>query len=81
MDDDERTPCEGQAEFIVAKHRNGGLENIRMKFIGRLAKFANLEEGFETEFQSSMNNDSISPSNFNSANEAFGQMDNDDVPF
>jgi replicative DNA helicase len=80
-DDEERTPCEGQAEFIVAKHRNGGLENIRMKFIGRLAKFANLEEGFETEFQSSMNNDSISPSNFNSANEAFGQMDNDDVPF
>ena len=80
-DDEERTPCEGQAEFIVAKHRNGGLDNIRMKFIGRLAKFANLEEGFETEFQSSMNNDSISPSNFNSANEAFGQMDNDDVPF
>jgi len=80
-DDEERTPCEGQAEFIVAKHRNGGLENIRMKFIGRLAKFTNLEEGFETEFQSSMNNDSVSPGNFNSANEAFGQIDNDDVPF
>ena len=23
---------EGQAEFIVAKHRNGGLDNIRLKF-------------------------------------------------
>jgi replicative DNA helicase len=81
-DDDERTPCEGQAEFIVAKHRNGGLENIRMKFIGRLAKFANLDEGFETEFQSSMNTDSISPSNFSSANDAFGHLGNeDDVPF
>ena len=82
-DDDERTPCEGQAEFIVAKHRNGGLDNIKMKFIGRLAKFTNLDEGFETEFQSSMNTDNISPSQFSSANDAFGNMgtDDDDVPF
>jgi replicative DNA helicase len=35
-DDDERTPSEGQAEFIVAKHRNGGLDNIRLKFVGHL---------------------------------------------
>ena len=81
-DDDERTPCEGQAEFIVAKHRNGGLDNIKMKFIGRLAKFTDLEEGFATEFQSAMNQDVISPGNFASASDAFGKMDNDDdVPF
>ncbi len=54
-DDDERTPCEGQAEFIVAKHRNGGLENIRLKFIGHLAQFSDLDDGFGTEFQSKMN--------------------------
>ncbi len=35
-DDEERSPTEGQGEFIVAKHRNGGLENIRLKFIGHL---------------------------------------------
>ena len=81
-DDEERTPCEGQAEFIVAKHRNGGLENIKMKFIGRLAKFTDLEEGFATEFQSAMNQDTISPGNFGSTSDAFGKMDNDDdVPF
>src|SRR5699024_6832267 len=34
-DDDERSPTEGQAEFIVAKHRNGGLDEIRLKFEGR----------------------------------------------
>ncbi|NNC70731.1 MAG: replicative DNA helicase, partial [Flavobacteriaceae bacterium] len=39
-DDEERTPCEGQAEFIVAKHRNGGLDNIRLKFTGHLAQFS-----------------------------------------
>ncbi len=82
-DDEERTPCEGQAEFIIAKHRNGGLENIKLKFIGRLAKFTDLDEGFETEFQSSMNQDAISPDNFASANDAFGKMnkDDDDAPF
>lgn len=81
-DDDERTPCEGQAEFIVAKHRNGGLENIRLKFVGRLAKFANLDEGFETEFQSSMNSGHIGSANLGSASEAFGTVDqDDDVPF
>lgn len=81
-DDDERTPCEGQAEFIIAKHRNGGLDNIRMKFVGRLAKFTDLEEGFGTEFQSSMNQDNVSPGKFGSTSDAFGGGDEDgDVPF
>ena len=42
-DDEERTPSQGQAEFIVAKHRNGGLDNIRLKFIGHLGKFEDLD--------------------------------------
>ncbi|MFD1316679.1 replicative DNA helicase [Namhaeicola litoreus] len=79
-DDDERTPCEGQAEFIIAKHRNGGLDNIRLKFVGKLAKFANLEEGFDTEFQSSINT-GVSPVHFGSAQDAFGPDDEEDVPF
>jgi replicative DNA helicase len=43
-DDDEQSPTQGQAEFIIAKHRNGSLENIRLKFIGSLGKFDNLDE-------------------------------------
>ncbi|KAB1159945.1 MULTISPECIES: replicative DNA helicase [Tenacibaculum] len=82
-DDDDHSPCEGQGEFIVAKHRNGGLDNIRLKFTGHLAKFSDLEEGFSSEFQSSMNssfNDEISSNNFTSPEDAFGPSD-DDVPF
>jgi len=81
-DDDERTPCEGQAEFIVAKHRNGGLENIRLKFTGHLAQFSDLEEAFATEFQSKMN-DFITPQNYQSPEDAFDSNEgiNDDVPF
>jgi len=79
-DDEERTPCEGQAEFIVAKHRNGGLDNIRLKFEGSLAQFSDLDNDFSTEFQSKMNDfdNQISPSNFPNATDAFGE---EDVPF
>ena len=89
-DDDERSPTEGQGEFIVAKHRNGGLDNIRLKFIGHLGKFDNLDD-FDTpfgEFHSKMNaaanDDTFKPDNFPSANDAFGtpeEDDDNDVPF
>ncbi|MFT5761562.1 MAG: replicative DNA helicase, partial [Polaribacter sp.] len=72
-DDDDHTPCEGQGEFIVAKHRNGGLENIRLRFTGHLAKFSDLEEGFSSEFQSKMND--VSPDQFISPKDAFGIED------
>tara|TARA_B100000614_G_scaffold243737_1_gene247208 strand:+ start:274 stop:1749 length:1476 start_codon:yes stop_codon:yes gene_type:complete len=33
----------GQAEIIIAKHRNGSLNNVRLKFIGEFAKFSSLD--------------------------------------
>lgn len=39
----DNTPCAGQGEIIIAKHRNGSLEDIRLKFIGKFAKFDNLD--------------------------------------
>ena len=43
-------------QFIVSKHRNGGLENIRIRFIPSLGKFEDLDN-FESpyEFHSKMN--------------------------
>ncbi|GGI57280.1 replicative DNA helicase [Winogradskyella haliclonae] len=86
-DDEERSPTEGQGEFIVAKHRNGGLENIRLKFIGHLGKFDNLDD-FDTpfgEFHSKMNaaanDDTFKTDNFPSASDAFDAPDDDGVPF
>ena len=88
-DDDENTPTDGQAEFIVAKHRNGGLDSIRLKFIGNLGKFDNLEDfdtPFNAEFQSKMNaaanDDTFKKENYPSAEDAFGASEDDnDVPF
>ncbi|MGG5505295.1 MULTISPECIES: replicative DNA helicase [unclassified Myroides] len=48
-DDEFRSPTAGQAEFIVAKHRNGGLDNIRLKFLGMYGKFDNLDEDARLE--------------------------------
>ncbi len=58
--DDDALPCQGQAEFIVAKHRNGGLDNIRLKFINHLAKFTDLQDDIMYTggiMESKMNND------------------------
>lgn len=89
-DDDEQSPTQGQAEFIIAKHRNGSLENIRLKFIGSLGKFDNLDDfgnGFG-DLPSKMNLDDnpFFTKNLPSANEAFGNSsppidDDSDVPF
>ena len=89
-DDEEQSPTAGQAEFIIAKHRNGSLESVRLKFIGNLGKFDNLEEyggGFD-DLPSKMNHDDnpFMTKNLPSANEAFGTNssfndDDSDVPF
>ncbi|WP_299399670.1 replicative DNA helicase [uncultured Gelidibacter sp.] len=91
-DDEERSPTEGQAEFIIAKHRNGGLENIRLKFIGHLGKFDNLDDfdtpfgEFHSKMNASANDNTFNSSNFPSPSDAFDPppMDDDDdndVPF
>ena len=84
-DDDDQTPTEGQAELIVAKHRNGGLDDIRLKFVAELGKFESLESGeMLTEISSSMNISNHNLPDFPSPDEAFGSSINDDgdgIPF
>jgi replicative DNA helicase len=89
-DDDEASPTAGQAEIMIAKHRNGSIENVRLKFIGHLGKFDNLDDysGSYDDLPSSMNSDDnpFITKNLPSANEAFGSNLNDDdedsdVPF
>jgi replicative DNA helicase len=46
--DEEGLPTQGMAEVIIAKHRNGSLENVKLKFIGKYTKFADYDapDGF-----------------------------------
>jgi replicative DNA helicase len=41
--DEEGLPTQGLAEVIIAKHRNGSLENVKLKFIGKYTKFADFD--------------------------------------
>jgi replicative DNA helicase len=42
-EDDNGMPTQGTGEVIIAKHRNGSLENVSLKFIGKYTKFADLD--------------------------------------
>lgn len=71
------TPAQGMAEVIIAKHRNGGLENVRLKFIGKYTKFADYDapDGFTSmsNIQSRMNTPRNEPPPF--------PIGDDDAPF
>ncbi len=48
LQDEEGNSNAGVGEIIVAKHRNGALENVRLRFIKEFARFDNLE-GFQDD--------------------------------
>ena len=85
-DDEEHSSSIGQAELIVAKHRNGGLDNIRMKFIGQLGKFEDLQpDDSSFEYQSKINQEDDSKidklSNPNDAFDLPPDGDSENIPF
>ena len=41
--DENGMPTQGIGEIIIAKHRNGSLENVQLKFIGKYTKFTDLD--------------------------------------
>jgi len=44
--DENQNPTAGVGEVIIAKHRNGSLETVQLRFIGELTKFTNLDRGY-----------------------------------
>ena len=43
-EDSEGQPVQGIGEIIISKHRNGALDTVQLKFIGKFTKFTNLNE-------------------------------------
>jgi replicative DNA helicase len=75
--DDDQTPADGQAELIIAKHRNGSLENVRLKFEGAMARFSDLDTGYSA--RGSVTTDS-SDNVFESKMNRVEPNENDDYP-
>lgn len=46
MEDELGNSQKGKAEIIIAKHRNGALETVNLRFISKFAKFADLDDDF-----------------------------------
>jgi len=85
---------EGVGEVMIAKHRNGALENVPLKFIGKYAKFENLDmfssqggdqssgagDSFQT-LRSKMDDVDTSFGDTNPNPFGMGGAPDDDVPF
>jgi len=94
--DEDGNSNQGIGEIIVAKHRNGALDKVRLRFIGEYARFDNIESynedanvpahtnmGANTEFDDPAPASYTVPSKMNTINEDFQSFDreNDDTPF
>lgn len=75
LEDEEGRSLKGVAEFIVAKHRHGALDTIRIRFTDSFAKFSNLDDpsfsGLEAPLSGPFTPGTVLPS----------RMNDEDIPF
>ena len=63
-------PTEGEAEFLIAKHRNGPTHRARLRFESKLIKFSNLDDQiYSTQYDSKINTETPFLSNENISDE------------
>jgi replicative DNA helicase len=95
VEDENGMPTEGVGEIIVAKHRNGSLDTVKLKFVKHLTRFVDLNEFEENPLDLSYT-PQITPNNeFDSVetdsgtytvgskmnDEASNTIDNEEIPF
>ncbi|MCH5234987.1 MAG: replicative DNA helicase [Muribaculaceae bacterium] len=81
--DGEGNNIKGLAYLIVAKHRSGGVGDVKLHFVSKYAKFENWEEGYEMMQETLSENKLKIESRMNRSEEPDTQMvsGNDEVPF
>lgn len=47
--DEDNQPTKGIGEVIIAKHRNGSLDTVKLQFIGQYTKFCDLDAGTSSD--------------------------------
>ena len=87
MEDEEGNSNQGVSEIIIAKHRNGALDRVRLRFIGEYARFDNLESFTEdvnvpthTSLNASADFDEPSPASYTIASK-MNSFDDNTVDF
>lgn len=91
--DDDGNSTVGIGEYIIAKHRNGKLGTVKLRFVSSLARFENLTDQSEFESLNQLSNSAVAnynkesntmtiQSKMNSGpTEDFDFQGNDEVPF
>ncbi len=77
--DEENNPTKGIAEIIIAKHRNGALDSVKLKFISHLAKFTDLDAS-ESDFEAPSGSVTAFPNNRMIVSSRMNDM-KEDTPF
>ncbi len=68
----------GVAEFIIAKHRNGSVEDVKMRFVGQYARFLDLHGN---SFDDNLDDGLISSSNIKTSTQPITEPTPDDGGF
>lgn len=86
-EDADGMPTKDMGEVIIAKHRNGSLDSVKLKFIGKFTKFEDLDDmGYDGPFPSSglpneFTDNMTLPSKANQPRPSDTSDDGFDVPF
>ena len=75
------TPTAGLADIIIAKHRNGALDDVRLRFIGHFAKFAELDQDFGPGANISPNQNFDNGLNIRTLQSRMNDEEGEDIPF
>ena len=80
-EDEQGNSTEGLAQLIIAKHRNGALKDIDLRFIQNFAKFTDYETAGYIEGGEMKPSDSFDDQNTFTIPSKMNDMDDDEVPF
>ena len=80
-EDEQGNSTEGLAQLIIAKHRNGALKDIDLRFIQNFAKFTDYETAGYIEGGEMKPSESFDDQNTFTVPSKMNDMDDDEVPF
>ncbi len=83
LDSDEKGDTRGMADVIIAKHRNGPTDEVRLRFVSKFAKFMDVESN-EFDIQDNINPNvdfDISAPSVITRSSKMNDMTDDEVPF
>jgi replicative DNA helicase len=81
LEDEEGQSLKGIGEIIVAKHRHGALDTIKLRFIDQYAKFVDLEDPDFNALPEDTFSSPETPGNPNIITRPSKMNDDDDIPF